>query len=32
MGGFQLMIADEVFRARFRNSFEKPCSRWWQTK
>ena len=24
MGGYQLMIADEVFRARFRNSFEKP--------
>jgi putative CocE/NonD family hydrolase len=22
--GFQLMIADEVFRARFRNSFERP--------
>lgn len=22
--GYQLMIADEVFRARFRNSFEKP--------
>ena len=22
--GFQLMIADEIFRARFRNSFEKP--------
>lgn len=24
MGGYQLMIADEVFRARFRDSFEKP--------
>jgi putative CocE/NonD family hydrolase len=24
MGGYQLMIADEVFRARFRNSFAKP--------
>jgi hypothetical protein len=24
MGGYQLMIADEVSRARFRNSFEKP--------
>lgn len=24
MGGYQLMIADEVFRARFRNSFQKP--------
>ncbi len=24
MGGYQLMIADEVLRARFRNSFEKP--------
>lgn len=24
MGGYQLMIADEVFRARYRNSFEKP--------
>ena len=24
MGGYQLMIADEVFRGRFRNSFEKP--------
>ena len=24
MGGYQLMIANEVFRARFRNSFEKP--------
>ncbi len=24
MGGYQLMIADEVFRARFRNSFEHP--------
>jgi len=24
MGGYELMIADEVFRARFRNSFEKP--------
>lgn len=26
MGGYQLMIADEVFRGRFRNSFEKPES------
>ncbi len=24
MGGYQLMIADEVFRAKFRHSFEKP--------
>ena len=24
MAGYQLMIADEVFRGRFRNSFEKP--------
>jgi uncharacterized protein len=24
MGGYELMIADEVFRGRFRNSFEKP--------
>jgi len=24
MGGFELMIADEVFRGRFRNSFERP--------
>ncbi|MGH9430951.1 MAG: CocE/NonD family hydrolase [Terriglobia bacterium] len=24
MGGYQLMIADEVFRGRFRQSFEKP--------
>jgi putative CocE/NonD family hydrolase len=24
MGGYQLMIADEVFRGRFRRSFEKP--------
>ena len=24
MGGYQLMIADEVFRGRFRSSFEKP--------
>jgi len=24
MNGFQLMIANEVLRARFRNSFEKP--------
>jgi hypothetical protein len=24
MGGYQLMVANEVFRARFRNSFEKP--------
>jgi hypothetical protein len=24
MGGYQLMIANEVFRARFRTSFEKP--------
>ncbi|HEV2378362.1 MAG TPA: CocE/NonD family hydrolase [Terriglobia bacterium] len=24
MGGYQLMVADEVFRARFRNSFEHP--------
>jgi uncharacterized protein len=24
MGGFELMIADEVLRGRFRNSFEKP--------
>ena len=24
MGGYQLMIADEVFRARFRASFERP--------
>ena len=24
LDGYQLMIADEVFRARFRNSFEKP--------
>ncbi len=24
MGGYELMVADEVFRARFRNSFEKP--------
>jgi putative CocE/NonD family hydrolase len=24
MGGYQLMIADEVFRARFRDSFEHP--------
>jgi hypothetical protein len=25
MGGYQLMIADEVFRARFRTSFERPA-------
>lgn len=24
MAGFQLIVADEVFRARFRNSFERP--------
>ena len=24
MGGFQLMVANEVFRGRFRNGFEKP--------
>jgi predicted acyl esterase len=24
MGGYQLMIANEVFRGRFRKSFEKP--------
>jgi putative CocE/NonD family hydrolase len=24
LGGYQLLIADEVFRARFRNSFERP--------
>ena len=24
MGGYQMMVADEVFRARFRNSFEHP--------
>ena len=24
MGGYQLMVASEVFRGRFRNSFEKP--------
>ena len=24
MGGYQLMVANEVFRARYRNSFEKP--------
>ena len=24
MGGFELMVADEVFRGRFRKSFEKP--------
>jgi putative CocE/NonD family hydrolase len=24
MGGYELMIADEVFRARFRNGFERP--------
>src|SRR5262249_3674682 len=24
MGGFQLIIADEILRARFRNSFERP--------
>jgi putative CocE/NonD family hydrolase len=24
MGGYQLMVADEVFRGRFRKSFEKP--------
>jgi predicted acyl esterase len=24
LSGFELMIADEVFRGRFRNSFEKP--------
>jgi putative CocE/NonD family hydrolase len=24
MGGFEFMLAEEVFRARFRNSFEKP--------
>ncbi len=24
MGGYQLMVADEVFRGRFRNSFEHP--------
>ena len=24
MGGYQLMIANEVFRGRFRRSFEKP--------
>jgi putative CocE/NonD family hydrolase len=25
MAGYQLMIADEIFRGRFRNSFEKPA-------
>ena len=24
LGGYQLMIADEVFRGRFRNNFERP--------
>ena len=24
MGGYQMMVADEVFRGRFRNSFEHP--------
>jgi predicted acyl esterase len=24
MGGYELMVADEVFRGRFRKSFEKP--------
>ena len=24
MGGYQLMVANDVFRGRFRNSFEKP--------
>jgi uncharacterized protein len=24
MGGYQLMVADEIFRGRYRNSFEKP--------
>ncbi len=24
MGGYELMIADEIFRGRFRNSFERP--------
>ena len=24
MGGYQLMVADDVFRGRFRTSFEKP--------
>jgi len=24
MGGYQMMVADEVFRARFRKSFERP--------
>ena len=24
LSGFELMIADEIFRGRFRNSFEKP--------
>ena len=24
MGGFELIIADEILRARFRNGFEKP--------
>ena len=29
MGGYELIIADEVFRGRFRNSFEQPepCAR-----
>jgi uncharacterized protein len=26
MGGFEFMIAEEVFRARYRNSFEKPVA------
>lgn len=26
MGGFEFMIAEEVFRARYRNSFEKPAA------
>jgi hypothetical protein len=25
MGGYELMVANDVFRARFRNSFEKPA-------
>jgi putative CocE/NonD family hydrolase len=26
MGGYQLMVANEVFRGRFRNSFERPSA------
>ena len=31
MSGYQLPVAMEVFRGRFRKSFSQPSSRWYQT-